>query len=132
MTRFEWLQSLLIARSREDRRLAKRNRKPVRLFLEQLESRLTPSTATLSTLAFFNDIGPTGLVMDSSGNLYGTIGSGGAYDEGRIIELAKGSSTTTTLASFNGSIGAVPTRHCLTNPFSGVSRSSQSSKGRCS
>jgi len=39
--------------------------------------------------------------MDGSGNLYGTTIGGGAYDEGTVFELAKGSSTITTLASFN-------------------------------
>jgi uncharacterized repeat protein (TIGR03803 family) len=109
MTRFCWLRNLFVARSRKDRRrLTAPNRKPVRLVLEQLETRLTPS-ATLSTLAFFNDIGPTGLVMDGSGNLYGTMGSGGASNDGTITELAKGSGTITTLAFFNGTNGAVPT-----------------------
>jgi len=109
LTRLKWLQSLVIARTRKDRRrLATRNRKTVRLSLEQLESRLTPSAPTLSTLAFFNSVGPTGVVVDGSGNLYGAIGSGGVSNDGRIIELAKGSSTITTLASFNGTNGVVP------------------------
>ena len=110
MTCFRWLRNLFVARSRKDRRrLSALTRKPVRLVLERLESRLTPSAPTLSTLAFFNDTGPTGLIADSSGNLYGTIGSGGASNDGRIIELAKGSGTPTTLASFNGTNGSVPT-----------------------
>ena len=37
--------------------------------------------------------------MDSSGNLYGTTASGGAEGDGTVFELAKGSSTITTLAS---------------------------------
>ena len=46
--------------------------------------------------------------MDSSGNLYGTTGQGGASGDGTVFELAKGSSTITTLASFNGSDGDNP------------------------
>ena len=50
-----------------------------------------------------------GLIMDSSGNLYGTTESGGVDDDGTVFELAKGSGTITTLASFNGTNGADPT-----------------------
>ena len=45
--------------------------------------------------------------MDSSGNLYGTTPStfpNGNY--GNVFELAKGSGTITTLASFNGTDGS--------------------------
>ncbi len=48
------------------------------------------------------------LIMDGSGNLYGTTIGGGASGEGTVFELAKGSSTITTLASFNGTNGAKP------------------------
>ena len=43
-----------------------------------------------------------GLIMDSSGNLYGTTSEGGASGDGTVFELATGSGTITTLASFNG------------------------------
>ncbi len=46
--------------------------------------------------------------MDSSGNLYGTTEEGGASNGGTIFELAHGSSTITTLASFNGTEGKYP------------------------
>ncbi len=46
--------------------------------------------------------------MDSSGNLYGTTDEGGADNDGTVFELAKGSGTITTLASFNGSNGENP------------------------
>ena len=49
-----------------------------------------------------------GLIMDSSGNLYGTTESGGADGDGTVFELAKGSGTITTLASFNGTNGEIP------------------------
>ena len=42
--------------------------------------------------------------MDSSGNLYGTTQTGGADGDGTIFELAKGSSSITTLASFTGAV----------------------------
>jgi uncharacterized repeat protein (TIGR03803 family) len=48
------------------------------------------------------------LIMDSSGNLYGTTVEGGANVDGTVFELAKGSSTLTVLASFNGSNGKNP------------------------
>lgn len=48
---------------------------------------------------------PAGLVIDSSGNLYGRNVYGGPSDQGTVFELAAGSGTITTLASFNGSNG---------------------------
>ena len=47
-----------------------------------------------------------GLIMDSSGNLYGTTSGGGASNDGTVFELAHGSGTITTLASFNGTNGS--------------------------
>ncbi len=46
--------------------------------------------------------------MDSSGNLYGTTEDGGGSSDGTVFELAKGSGTITTLASFNGTNGEIP------------------------
>ena len=46
--------------------------------------------------------------MDSNGNLYGTTRVGGAFGDGTVFELAKGSGTITTLASFNDTNGANP------------------------
>ena len=46
--------------------------------------------------------------MDSSGNLYGTTEIGGADNDGTVFEVAKGSSTITTLATFSGSTGTEP------------------------
>ena len=82
-----------------------------RLFLEQLESRVTPSSG-ISTLGIFTgangEYPRAGMIMDSGGNLYGTTDQGGASGDGTIFEVAKATSTITTLASFNGANGASP------------------------
>jgi uncharacterized repeat protein (TIGR03803 family) len=70
----------------------------------------------ITDLASFDGDGVTtgavpegGLVLDSEGNLYGTTPSGGAGGGyGTVFELAKGSNTITTLASFNGADGTLP------------------------
>jgi uncharacterized repeat protein (TIGR03803 family) len=73
---------------------------------------LAHGSSTITTLATFNvtngkfPVG--GLIMDSSGNLYGTTSSGGTSGDGTIFQLAHGSSTITTLASFNGINGVSP------------------------
>jgi uncharacterized repeat protein (TIGR03803 family) len=73
---------------------------------------LAHGSGTITTLTSFN--GTNGrapfaaLIMDSNGNLYGTTAAGGASDDGTVFELAKGSGTITTLASFNGTDGAEP------------------------
>ena len=46
--------------------------------------------------------------MDGAGDLYGTTYEGGIFGDGTIFELPEGSSTITTLASFNGVNGAGP------------------------
>jgi uncharacterized repeat protein (TIGR03803 family) len=50
----------------------------------------------------------SGLIEDSSGNLFGTTTYGGAYDFGTVFEIMAGSGTITTLASFDGPHGAYP------------------------
>jgi uncharacterized repeat protein (TIGR03803 family) len=97
-------------------------RRSVQLGVEQLETRLTPSIA-LSTLASFNGTNGSspeaGLVMDSSGNLYGTTNNGGAAGDGTVFELAHGSGTPITLASFNGTNGKNPDESGLVMDGSG-------------
>src|SRR5262249_39322694 len=63
---------------------------------------LAKGSNTITTLAFIGDGSEPsgGLIMDSSGNLYGTTERGGASDRGSVFELAKGSNTITTLVSF--------------------------------
>jgi uncharacterized repeat protein (TIGR03803 family) len=76
---------------------------------------------TVAVLANFNGtngIAPGGLILDSNGNLFGTTAYGGiGFDPahpdpgagyGTVFELASGSSTITTLASFDGSNGSLP------------------------
>ncbi len=95
------------------RRQRRPRRHTFRPGLEGLEIRLTLSLTTLASFGGSNGDGPiAGLIMDTSGNLYGTTSGGGASGDGTVFELAKGSSTLTTLASFNGSNGQ--------NPFAGL------------
>jgi uncharacterized repeat protein (TIGR03803 family) len=69
-------------------------------------------SGTITTLASFNGTdgqNPTGaLVLDGSGNLYGVTPYGGASGDGTVFEVAHGSGTITTLASFNGTDGKGP------------------------
>ena len=74
-------------------------------------------SSTINTLAVFytnasinptGGIGPAGLVVDPSGNLFGTASWGGASGDGTVFEVVNGSGTSTTLAYFDGSNGANP------------------------
>ncbi len=73
---------------------------------------LAKGSSTITTLASFNNTNganpEAGLIEDSSGDLFGTTYDGGTDDYGTVFELAQGSSTITTLASFNGTNGANP------------------------
>ena len=68
-------------------------------------------TYTQRTLFAFNVNGSDGanpqggLIADANGDLFGTTPNGGANGLGSIFELAHGSNTIITLASFNGSNG---------------------------
>jgi uncharacterized repeat protein (TIGR03803 family) len=74
--------------------------------------KIASGTNTITVLASFNGTNGSvprgGVVMDSSGNLYGTTTNGGANSDGTVWKLANGSNTITTLASFNGTNGANP------------------------
>jgi uncharacterized repeat protein (TIGR03803 family) len=74
---------------------------------------LVKGSSTITPLASFDSSHSSstffaGLVLDSSGNLLGTTQDGGANGQGTVFELAKGSSTISTLATFNGNNGAFP------------------------
>ena len=87
-----------------------RGRLRCRPVLMELENRqLLSLTALASFNGFLNGSAPkAGVIMDSSGNLYGTTTTGGTSNDGTVFELAKGSGTITTLASFNGTNGKDP------------------------
>jgi uncharacterized repeat protein (TIGR03803 family) len=74
---------------------------------------LSKGSGTITPLASFNGTNGNaplaGVIFDANGNLFGTAGSGGTSNAGTVWELAKGSSTITPLASFNGTNGATPT-----------------------
>ena len=66
-------------------------------------------SSIINTLASFNATNgrspAAGVTLDSGGNLFGTTNAGGAHDAGTVYEIAQGSSTITTLASFTGAGG---------------------------
>jgi uncharacterized repeat protein (TIGR03803 family) len=72
---------------------------------------IAKGSSTITTLASFRnaangDDPMGGVTLDASGNLYGTTYDRGASNDGTVFEIAKGSGTITTLASFNGTNGA--------------------------
>jgi len=74
---------------------------------------LPAGSSNIKILAGFiggNGGSPNGsLILDGSGNLFGTTASGGAYGQGTIFELPAGTASVLTLASFNTSWnGATP------------------------
>ncbi len=76
---------------------------------------LLNGSSAVTTLATFSSIGDiSALTLDGSGNIFGTTNVGGAlndrnsYGNGSIFEIAKGSGTVTTLASFSGTNGYSP------------------------
>jgi uncharacterized repeat protein (TIGR03803 family) len=68
---------------------------------------------TITDLVTFNGTNGSepedALVLDTSGNLYGTTTFGGANSEGTLFEIPSGTTTLNTLVSFNGTNGAQPT-----------------------
>ena len=71
-------------------------------------SAVTGSSSLLSINGASGANPRAGFVVDTAGNLYGTTSAGGASGDGTIYELAAGSSTITTLASFDGTNGTIP------------------------
>ncbi len=69
----------------------------------------TGSITTLVTFSGGNGADPAGgLVADSAGDLFGTTFSGGSADDGTVFEVAAGTHSATTLATFTGANGANP------------------------
>ncbi len=79
---------------------------------------IAAGSGTITDLASFNGdltldgqgyTGPTGgVVEDATGDLFGTTNLGGADEDGTIFEVAAGSGVVTTIATFDGSNGAIP------------------------
>jgi uncharacterized repeat protein (TIGR03803 family) len=73
---------------------------------------IAAGSSMIKTIGSFNGTNgsaPQGdVVLDSSGNLFGTTPSGGANEKGTIYEIVKGSNTIKTLFSFDGAHGADP------------------------
>jgi uncharacterized repeat protein (TIGR03803 family) len=86
--------------------------------------KIAAGTTTISTLASFNSTYPSGegplagVTIDSQGNLYGTTNGGGAHVNGTVFEIAAGTTTLSTLASFNNQINGYA-------PYGGVTLDSQ-------
>jgi len=72
----------------------------------------------LTTIASFNGTNgnnpSSNVTIDANGNLFGTAGGGGANNAGTVWEIAKGSSTITTIASFNGTTNGYSPRAGVT------------------
>jgi uncharacterized repeat protein (TIGR03803 family) len=73
-------------------------------------AKLAPwSISTLVSLNGTNGSLPfAGVVMDCSGNLFGTTNTGGANGDGTVFEISHATGVITTLASFNGANGDNP------------------------
>jgi uncharacterized repeat protein (TIGR03803 family) len=73
---------------------------------------LKAGSSTITTIATFGGaLGSSaegGVTMDSSGDLFGTTTYAGGHDVGTVWELAAGSQTITTLASFDLTNGGNP------------------------
>ena len=73
---------------------------------------IAANTNILTTLVSFNGTdGLTpggGLLVDSSGNIFGTTSAGGASNDGTVFELAAGSHLLTTVYSFSSTGGYTP------------------------
>jgi uncharacterized repeat protein (TIGR03803 family) len=69
------------------------------------------STGLTTVTAFngTNGANPRGtVILDSSGDLFGTTSSAGSNSDGTVFEVQAGASSPSTLATFNGSNGAQP------------------------
>ena len=73
---------------------------------------MVAGSKAITTLLSFNGANGQwpegGLMIDASGNIYGTTYTGGTYSDGTLFKVAAVSHAFTTLASFNGTNGANP------------------------
>jgi uncharacterized repeat protein (TIGR03803 family) len=108
MSAFHWPREHLWFFEQRRKRVYRRVPRLV-LEVEALESRSLPSLVTLAAFNKTDGASPLGnLIEDSNGNFFGTTSLGGTYNDGTIFEIASGSGTITTLASFNGTDGFLP------------------------
>jgi len=74
--------------------------------------KVASGSSTITVIASFNGTNGAnpydGVTIDGSGNLFGTTYNGGANSDGTVWEIASGTSTITTIASFNGTNGLNP------------------------
>lgn len=98
---------------------------------------IAAGSGTIITLAAFagaNGASPLGgVITDAAGDLFGTTNSGGSANEGTVFELAAGTTSITTLASFTGgNAGAYPTAGLIadaSNNLFGTTTGDGSNKG---
>jgi uncharacterized repeat protein (TIGR03803 family) len=77
----------------------------------------TPSVIALASFASSGQTLPSGnLAIDAEGDLFGTTEFGGSEKYGSIFELAKGSTTIQTVASFEMSNGGYPVSGLIIDP----------------
>jgi len=62
----------------------------------------------LASFGGSNGAGPSSLVMDSAGNLFGTTATGGPNNSGTLFEIVAGTHDIVTLAAFGGANGVQP------------------------
>jgi uncharacterized repeat protein (TIGR03803 family) len=83
--------------------------------------RLGAGVNTITTLVNFNGANGreavAGLIADAAGNLFGATNSGGANNVGTVFRIDAGTSTLTTLATFNGANGSYPRADLYSDVF---------------
>jgi uncharacterized repeat protein (TIGR03803 family) len=78
---------------------------------------LVNGSGVISTLVSFNvtdgETPHVGVVLDSSGNLYGVTYRGGPKNEGTVFEVGHATNAVTTVASFNATNGEYPSSNAV-------------------